>query len=189
MTANMEAPFGRGQIGAAGAYDHLVGMVKQFRDLNYASTERVTPQNSGGYVTCKLMKNGSGGTLAKSVIVGCATGYEGTRAGAKTSAGDIGAGVVDEFLSTTVAANETFWMVIKGRTKLITDGSGALAQGDQLVTAGSSVGKVKKQTAAPADATAAMVQVNSRVGTCHETVAGTDGLYFAATVDFTRSAP
>ena len=61
-------------------------------------------------------------------------------------------------------------------------GGSTLADTDIVVTAAS--GKVNKQTAAPADATAAMLQVNSVVGRPTEAVTNVDGTTFKAIVKF-----
>lgn len=156
--------------------DHLLGMEKVFKNID-PSAPKVTVDSSD--VRCQWVRNGSGTTIAKNVTLKWVSGYEGLRVQIGGDNDKI-CGVADEFLTTTVADGEYFWMVADGYNGMISDGGGALAQGDVVVAAAS--GEVNIQTAAPADTTAAMVQVNSVVGTVRGTVAATAHLAFRGKV-------
>lgn len=187
MSGRIEAIYGRGVTGASGELEHYYGTKAEFPDVNWSSTEVVKPLNSGHTVTCIWVKNDSGGTLAKRCVVKWKTAYFGTRIGDRADDGDIAAGVVDEHIASTVADGKGFWLVVHGPTILMSDGVGALAQGEVVCTSGSNNGYVAIQVAAPADTTAAMVQVNSRVGVCTETVAAVAGTTFRAFVDLLQN--
>jgi hypothetical protein len=187
MSGRIEAIYGRGTTGASGELEHYYGTKAEFPDVNWSSTEAVKPINSGHTVTCIWVKNDSSGTLAKRCVVKWKTAYFGTRVGDRADAGDIGCGVVDEHIPSTVADGLGFWLVVHGPTILMSDGAGTLAQGDTVCTAGTNNGYVAKQTAAPADTTAAMVQVNTRVGMVTESVTNVAGTTFRAFVDFLRN--
>ncbi len=169
-----------GKSVASGELDHLLGTVRTFRDIDYSATG-VPANRSGRLVTAIWVKNRSGSTLTKRQCLKWKTGY--VKTGVDV-AGDAAAacGVVDPFLTATVADGDYFWMIVEGPCELISDGGSTLADTDIVVTAAS--GKVNKQTAAPADATAAMLQVNSVVGRPTEAVTNVDGTTFKAIVKF-----
>lgn len=172
--------YGLGKSVASGELDHLLGTIREFRDFDYSSTG-VPTARSGAIVRAMWVKNRNGGTLTKRQVVKWKTGY--VKTGVEVAGDDaIGCGVVDPFLSTTVADGAYFWMIFEGPCELISDGGSTLADTDVVVTAAS--GKVNKQTAAPANTTAAMVQVNSVVGRPTEAVTNVDGTTFKAIVRF-----
>lgn len=176
------ANYKRGEVAVSGELTHLYGQIKEFPDKDWDSSEAVKPTNTGIPVRCKWVKNGDASAITARLCLkwDTATSEPGS---VVIPAGDDDppCGVADEFMSSAGAATgEGFWMVIEGPTELISDGGSTLATTDEVVTAAS--GKVNKQTAAPADTTAAMVQVNSRVGRPMLAVTNVDGTTFRAIV-------
>lgn len=172
---NQVNPYGRGKTGLSGELTHLYGMRKVFKDIDPAAPMVV---RSGDDVSMRWVMNNSGTTLARRTCVKFKTGYFGTRIGDVCGSLDIADGVVDEFIpSAGVPDGYGFWMVEEGPCQFNSTGGGSLAEGDVLVTG--AAGEVAKQTAAPSDATAAMLQVNGRVGrVLTATVAATAHLAF-----------
>ena len=179
MTLSTNSPLWRpGQTESSIPAEQL-GQEYEFRDTTPPSAgSYLTTYNSGRLRRARLVKNTSGGTLTRGAIVkyGTTATDQGKNITAVCSAGDKPAGQVDPDVgSSGVPANYYFLLFYGGPFhRVISDGSGVLAPDDVLVTANS--GKVAKQTAAPANTTAAMVQVNSVVGICESSVAATDGL-------------
>lgn len=117
-------------------------------------------------VKMQLVRNSSGGVLYPGQIVTYKTllsGKEVTNPAAATSGRHDG--VVDHYITGTVADGDCFWMVVDGPTKFLPDAN-AVTEFDTLVVSPNVAGAVKTQTAAPADATAAMLQVNGALGRC-----------------------
>lgn len=111
-----------------------------------------------------LVKNASGGALLPGTLVSFKSSGPGWEINGNTAVGGRADGVVDHTLPAAGVANgDCFLMVIEGPTKMVSDGAGVLAFGNKLVV-GATGGRVKIQVAAPADETAAMVQVNSACG-------------------------
>lgn len=180
MAENALSNYSLKSIESSGTLDHLLGTVKHFADIDYSATG-VSANRSGMPVVAMWVKNRSGSTLTKRQVVKWKTGYVKTGvdvAGASAQA----CGVVSPFLTTTVADGEYFFMIVSGPCELISNGATTLADTDVVVTVAS--GKVAKQTAAPADTTAAMVQVNAVVGRPTESVTNVDGTTFKAIVRF-----
>jgi hypothetical protein len=123
--------------------------------------------------------NDSGGTLARNTICTWKSGSYGKAVGGNAGALTLNpAGVVDEFLvAATVADQLSFWLLVKGPCTLINSAGANFAVGDRIVTAVN--GKVIEETAAPADTTAAMVQVNAFVGICEEASTVADDEFLA----------
>ena len=164
--------YARGKTAPASELTNLLGVEKWFND-DYVTTIPQT-RRSGLKAKCRWVKNDSGGTLTARQAVKYKAAFWGLYVGDQADVGDKADGIVDEFVG-TVANGEHFWLVVEGVTECISDGNGALAQGDVVCTVGTGTGKVRLQVAAPADTTAAMVQVNSRLGTVLETIAAVDG--------------
>lgn len=163
---------------SSGTLQHLVGMEIVFPDLDYS--QQLQLPLSGVENRAILVRNISGGVLNACTVLkwGTNAGDHGHNVVAAGD-GEIAAGVVDPFVgSAGVADNGIFWMFVGGMCKLISDGGSTLSLGEVVVTAAS--GKVNKQTAAPADATAAMVQVNSVVAQVAEAATNVDGTKFRA---------
>lgn len=173
------------RIEATGTLAHMLGMEGHFKHESKSGDVITTLSNAR--VKARWVKNLEGATLAKHQVVKWKTTVgQGVEI---ADDGDKPAGVVNPMITTTVPSTSYFWMVFEGPAKVITDGGGALALGDLVVTAGSGTGKVNIQTAAPANETAVMVQVNSVVGTMMETVAATDGLVGTCWIHVGRAAP
>lgn len=164
----------RGKTGASGELTHLEGQISEFPDVDWDSTASVKPTLSQDTVRCRWVKNDSGGALLPGYGVRYKAAYYGMRMGAVSGDGETCHGIVDEYLPAAgVADGKYFWLVQHGPGSVATDGSASIAQNDILVTA--AAGKFNEQTAAPADTTAAMVQVNSRAGVAMATAGTTDG--------------
>ncbi len=157
----------------AGASDltHLEGQVRQFPHKSYTDPVAIIDAR---LLTCQYVKNARGSAITPGLALKYTAGYYGKRVTVCTE-GDKCDGVADPYLPAAGAADgEHFMMVMVGTKspcKIVNSGDGALAQGDVLVT--DLAGEVKIQIAAPSDTTAAMVQVNSKVGVCEETIAAT----------------
>ena len=165
------AEYGLADIVASGTQSYLLGQEKQFK--HESKSGNVVTLLSAARVKCRFVQNLEGSALSKYQALAWKT-----TVGQGVQLADTGekcCGVVSPMLTTTVAANSYFWMVIEGPAKIISDGNSTLALGDTVVTIGTASGKVRKQTAAPADTTAAMVQVNSVVGTIMESITNVDG--------------
>lgn len=170
-----------GDIGAAGELSNLLGTEKVFPDLDY-SQSAPRPYKTGQPKRCVWVKNGDSGAITPRKVLKWDTGTNevGTTV-VPAGDGDQPCGVANEAMPAAGAtAGQGFYMVIEGPAELISDGASTLAVTDVVVTAAD--GEINKQTAAPADTTAAMVQVNSRVGRPMEAVTNVDGTTFRALV-------
>lgn len=160
----------------SGTLDFLLGSERVFGDIDMTPSSTVAGKTTAMEVRARLVKNRRGSAITKGLALKWKTGYNGLGVDVVTT-GDKPVGFASPFLpSAGVADGDYFWMVYLGPCKAVSDGSSTLADTDTVVTV--STGKVKKQVAAPADTTAAMVQVNSRAGTPMESVAATDGTVF-----------
>lgn len=163
----------------------IEGIRKVFKDLNYSNT---SPSNtsaksprSGGEVTCILVRNKSGVALLPGRLCVWKSGKEGLQVdGYTTTTYAKPAGVVDEWLpSTGVAANDLFWLVVKGPclVKKSLDGN-TLTQDDYVVaiTAATSqsttAGRITSLIAT-SNATDALSMALNRIGLAMSTSATT----------------
>lgn len=173
------------RIEATGTLSHMLGMEGDFK--HESKSGNVITALSNARVKARWVANLEGSTLAKHQVVKWKTtvgqGVE------LADAGDKPAGVVNPMLTTTVPSTSYFWMVFEGPAKIISDGNSTLALNDLVCTVGTGTGKVRKQVAAPADTTAAMVQVNSVVGTVMESITNVDGTVGACWIHVGRAAP
>lgn len=102
---------------------HLEGCERVFEDLDY-SQYGVKPARSNKKVTCRLVRNASGGTLGRALFAQFKTNgttadvLGGQVSGVGDTVGQIG-GVVDEFITESVPANALFWLVIEGPSTMI----------------------------------------------------------------------
>lgn len=118
----------------------LLGTVFEFEDLNYAASGPVLPRYSGEKVRAMLVINRSGGTLAAGKrLVWETSGEDGPGKAVSGLAGDDAecVGIVDSWINTTVADNETFLMIIDGPCKLSYDGSATISVGSTIGGTGS----------------------------------------------------
>jgi len=120
----------------------ICGIIKAFKDMNYTTTTggQVKGYRSGGEVTCILVKNSSGVALLPKMAVTWKSGKRGLEVdGYADFAPDRAiAGLVDEYLpSTGVAANDYFWLVVKGQalalTGLVGDETNVISVDDWLI--------------------------------------------------------
>lgn len=158
---NAVSNYSIGEVAAVGELENLLGTVKHFPDRDY-SVAAQTPL-TGLQVECIWVRNGEAtDAITAGLALKWVSGYVGKRVEIAGD-GDPSCGAANAFLPTAgAAAGQGFFMVVRGPSKLKSDGGGTLAVNEIVVTAAN--GEVNKQTAAPADTTAAMVQVNSVVG-------------------------
>ena len=181
MSAKQSSNYSLSDVGASGELTHLYGKPAEFQDLDYSQTG-VLPALSAQLVHAVWVKNGDSSAITPRLVLkwDTATSEPGTTVVAAGD-GDKPCGVASPYIpSAGAAASEGFYMIVHGPAQLISDGGSTLATTDTVVTAAS--GKVNKQTAAPADETAVMVQVNSRVGRPMLAVTNVDGTTFRALV-------
>jgi hypothetical protein len=156
MARDEAPPIARGEYEeTAGAFDHLVGKEWSFEDIDYGATAQgARPSRTARAVTCRLVKNGSGGALLPKRLVRFKTGagpeYGAVVDGyARTTAER--SYPVDEFLPAAGVPNGAyFWVVVEGPAKVLTPLAGAEFNGD--VTEGS---RLVALTAATSGATTA----------------------------------
>lgn len=113
--------FGRGQTLGVNSTDqssHIPGTHRWFTDTNPVTGA----VNSNAPVKCIAVRNTSAGTLAPGAVVKFATGSLGNVDGAAT-ADILMVGIVDEYLTSNVAINDIFWLVVAGPTTANTTGT------------------------------------------------------------------
>lgn len=131
-------------------------------------------------LTMMLVKNSSAGTLLGTRAVAFKAALYGKELAGYAAVGTVPDGALDHMLPAAgLADGQIGWLAVAGPCRLTSDGAGSLATKDVLVV-GATAGKVKKQVAAPADETAVMVQVNSKIGFAEETVNAVDLTVFKA---------
>jgi hypothetical protein len=104
----------------------IEGIVKVFKDVDYSVSGGVNQLRSVNDVTCIFVRNSSGVALLPKRLVTWKSGQRGKQVDgyARLDWTDV-AGVVDEWLPTAgVAANDYFWLVVKGPTLCTTAASG-----------------------------------------------------------------
>lgn len=164
---NRSSPMPRGKtmtsVGAS-----MVGLEKEWPDVNWGSTERVKPPRTGGLVKCMLVYNAHTAAVTPGLVVTWTAGYWGKRTGAPCGAGAIGAGIVDEYLpSAGAAAGSYYWLVRKGPTNGVV-ATASISQGKRVVTSGT--GKVVEDTATTTSLVATCGQVMTACTTADTTV-------------------
>ena len=138
----------------AGAY--LEGTERQFEDIDY-SVYGTKTYRSGKMVTCRLVRNSSGGAVLPKLFYPYKTNgstadvYGGQVAAAATTLGLLG-GVADEFLPAAgAAASALFWLVVEGPTLVKTSTSGSddtnIPAAAAVVPAGNAAGYVMQRSA------------------------------------------
>lgn len=136
-TLTTDPGFARGQVlgvtkslydAEAGDGSHLYGVHKVFTDVDPVSGQILSNET----VECIAVKNESGGVLSAGSIVAFDTDKTLTCVDGLASATSVRFGVVDEYIgSQGVPANEVFWLVVKGPTK-VTKKSGAITIGTKV---------------------------------------------------------
>lgn len=129
-TFNSDPQFSRGQTLGGGRTlttddgTGVVGFQKTFLDQDPKTSQVL----SNRQVQCIALRNTTGGTLAAGDIVTFLLGD----ATAKAVPTDAQSAVVDEYLAGTVAANDIFWGVIQGPTR-VKIGTGTVASGTKVI--------------------------------------------------------
>lgn len=176
MTLNVNM-LPRGGVFDGTRQPHLLGQPATF-DNRLAATDP-SPVDAR---MCQMVlaKNTSGGTLLPTRLVAWKAALYGKELAGYAAVGTVADGAIDHQIAAAGVADQSIcWMTTAGPCRLTSDGASTLATKDVLVV-GATAGKAKKQVAAPADATAAIVQVNSKVGFCEETVTNVDLTVFKA---------
>ena len=164
--------FRLGQKGTTTELPKFYGAKHFFVDLDYPTNSNDLTLQSALLVEAVWVQNKSGGALSKSTVVAWASGGVGTQAGAVTSGVASAAGVVDPYLTATVAADEGFWLIVGGPVLFLA--SAAISANAILVPTAD--GKVVTQTVDAAG-------VNARCGRLI-TAATADGQYRRGIADF-----
>lgn len=113
-----------GQKGGASTTDaNLEGSVREFPDMDYSLPQHQRIVRSSKMIRARFVRNASGGNLSASTIATWASGFVKLRTGVVTASAGVGAGVVDPFLTTTVAANEYFWLIEAGPIPVLSAGA------------------------------------------------------------------
>jgi len=170
MARNENPPVARGKTYFDGATisaqdvtdtNYLLGKEWVFEDVDY-SVSGAKVLRSGRQVTCRLVRNVSGGALLPKRVVAYDTSaglrFGDSVDGYTTTTAEDYAGVVDEFLPAAgVPDDDIFWIVVEGPTLCLTDIEAAagnvISVGDRLtaltaVTSGATTaGRVKVQGA------------------------------------------
>lgn len=182
MAHAIETMYPRGSTSnASDELAELAGKIGEFPDVEWDSSEGVKPVLTGSMVRCRWVQNTSGGALLPGRLVAYDAAAPLKEVDVLATTGEQAAGVVDEYLPAAgVANNMFFWLVIDGPTTVVSDGAGVIAAQDKLVTG--ATGYVVEQTAAPANETAVMVQVNAYVGHALEAAAASEGTTLRALV-------
>ena len=156
-----------------------------FNDLDYSSTETITPQLTSMEVEALLVINDSGGTLKAGDIcrwdIGATYGPGRGVDAAAVADTAVGVGAVDPWISTTVGDGETFLLVVRGPCKLLSTTGTAVAIGDVLALG--AAGRAIVYDAPGSDTTTGN---RDRCGRALEVVASgaADDTLFRAYVDF-----
>lgn len=170
-------PYDLGTTAVDGELDHLLGYEAKFTDFLKSATG-VKTQRSGMTVKALWVKNGIAGTVAPKMCVTWTAGSAGTVIGALAGASEKIAGVVDPYVSGTVAQNAHFWLIVDGPCEVVTDGSETISAGSPLVVGGS--GKVELL-----DGTGDVTEALAYVGQALENPAETDNTAFRAVIHAT----
>lgn len=104
--------------------DAYLGAVRVFMDKNHADPDSVAPLSARG-IKAIYVKNGSGGALTKGLGVVMKSGAL-NQVGGLHSANGRCDGIIDPFLTGTVADGDYFWLIVEGPID-VEVGSGDLA--------------------------------------------------------------
>lgn len=177
MSMKENLPFQRGQTYYGGtvvdatAHADLEGREYVIVDDNQNANGGVGTNRTGREIRLRIVRNLSGAALLPRKLVlmktdGAGNQYAGQVSGYTAATGDKGY-AVDEYLPAAgVVANDLFYVVIKGPAQCITDSAGTtnIPTGGVVVAGTGTAGNVVLQNATPADSTAAMLQVNGKIG-------------------------
>lgn len=111
---------------------HLLGMKGVFKDRDVADTgSSVRGVNTGIEIEAIWVQSSGATALSGGTVVKWDTAYVGQKVSGVAGSAEVGAGLVDPFLTTTVAQNECFWMLRRGRVKATSGAS--YSTGAQLI--------------------------------------------------------
>lgn len=184
MARNENPPFELGHTYFEGstpdatAHTELEGKTWEFEDIDYSAAGGAKPCRTGFFRKMMIVRNLSGSTLTKKRIAKMkpdGTGYEygGQVSGYADTVGQLGF-PIDEFLSTTVPANDLFWVCVGGPAMCTT-----AAAGDTNIATGAMVipstdGKVIDQDVTVAAGAATFNQTQGAIGRALLAVNATD---------------
>lgn len=159
--------------------DALLGEEYEVEDIDYSDTAQAPayPKLSNSMIQVQRVRASE--TITAAQVVKWTAGYRGKRVSV-CGDGEIPCGVATPYVS-SIASGAHFLIIRKGPGKVESDGGASFAEGNIAVTA--AAGQVNEQTAAPADETAVMVQVNSRVGRLMADVAAVAATKVRAWID------
>lgn len=166
--------FGASVPSVTGASARIEGTKKDFADVEPVTSGPASAR-SGDTVTCRLVRNSSGITLAAKRVVKWKSGYRNLRVDGYCSVDfENVAGVVDDKIpSSGVADGDLFWLMQRGpalvktslggnATNVITEGS-ILAALTSAASTSTTAGRVQ-QVAATSSVTAAIDGYSNRIG-------------------------
>ena len=153
----------------------IQGIRKVFRDFDYGASgaNGVFAPRSSGEVVCVLVRNASGRTLLPKMAVRWKDGQLGKQVDgfSAVESGPV-AGIVDEYLpSAGVAANDLFWIAVKGPSLCLKSvDSNTIAYGDWVTaitaaatTTSTTAGRIKA-VAATSESTTTLSHALNRIG-------------------------
>lgn len=133
MSSDAVALYPLGQkVSDAFANANMIGVETHFEDRDYSAVG-VKPTKTPAQVHAVLVKNTGAGALAPGSIVKWSV--PGQSVAANAGLNEIGCGIVDPYLNSSVAQNEVFWMIVKGPVPVLS--SAAVAANAPVKTAAS----------------------------------------------------
>lgn len=118
---NTNAHIGLGNKSST-APSSLVGTEAIFTDLEYDAADKANmEQLSNNFVHAIWIKQTGVTAIAPGSIV--KWGVPGESVAAVAGSGEVGCGIVDPYLSSSVAQNEYFWMIFRGPVKVLSSTS------------------------------------------------------------------
>lgn len=177
-----EPPFPRGELGDSYSDPNTVetagnsqweGREWIFDDKDYSNPGYATDRTNR-FVTCRCVRNKTGGTLIQKRFVkfktdGTTRGNYGGQVNGYGALGDAG-GIVDEYLAAVVPDNSLFYIVVEGPTLVTTDGSGDTNIACGVFVIPATNGTVVEQDRTVVTATNVYNQMQSALGRTMEAV-------------------
>lgn len=131
---NTNAHVGLGHKGATTSPSWLVGTEAIFQDLEYDAADKLNMKKyTNNFVHALWVRQTGGTAIAPGSIV--KWGVPGESVAAVAGSGEVGCGIVDPYLPSSVAQNEYFWMIFRGPVKVLS--SAAISANAPLGTAAS----------------------------------------------------
>lgn len=168
------------------ATEGILGMVKVFEDVDYASTDSAKPRLSTRRVVCVAVRNEVGSAITPGQVIQFVPGSPYKITVAAATANLPYAYIADEYLPTAGAIDDdVFWAVMVGPCKVNVTSSGTTAVGTPLAST-ATAGRAGVQ-GTPGDATAARDQAYAVLGTLLVAAAnGTSQVRFLAAPNIHR---